>query len=238
MTLATLGLAALISAPLAHAAPAKGKAAANRSGPKGHELSLELGSFGAPDPAWDFLADGDPVGSYGVRAGYGLSRNVTLVGSWHRSADGAEIEGPASEGEYDTLFRTAFISHQFAVGPKVQWRWKRWLAPYATLQGIGWLGKARLDDDFDDDENVNQYSYTGFAPGGMVTAGVDIKPLKLGKKVRVGSHLEAGYGITSRMTLTQDGGTDRANAEGEKAVELGAVGFRGFTLRWGVGVRF
>ena len=232
MTGLTLGLAALLSAPIAQA-----EGLGDLRAPT-HEFSLELGTFGSPDPAWDYLGDSNAVGSRGVRAGYGLTPNITLIGSWHYSADGAEIDGPEVEDDSDVLFRTAFISNQFAVGPKVQWRWKRWLVPYATVQGVGWLGRARLDDDFDDDENINQYQFTGFAPGGMVTAGIDIIPKRVGRNIRLASHLEAGYGITSRMTLTQDGGSDRANVEGERAVELGSVGFRGFALRWGVGVRF
>lgn len=232
MTGMTLALAGLLSAPVA-----KAEGLGDLRAPT-HELSLELGTFGAPDPAWENLSDGDAVGSRGIRAGYGLTPSLTLIGSWHHSADGAEIEGPGSEEEYDTLFRTAFLSDQFAVGPKLQWRWKRWLVPYATVQGVGWLGRARIDDDFDDDANINQYQFTGFAPGAMVTAGLDLIPTRVGRRVRLASHLEAGYGVTSRMTLTQAGGSDRANTDGEKAVELGAVGFRGFALRWGVGVRF
>ena len=97
---------------------------------------------------------------------------------------------------------------------------------------------ARLDDNTSRDDNPNQYRYTGFAAGGMFTGGLDFRFLRVGDHIRLGSHIEAGYGITSRMTLTQDGGTDRANEDGDRAAELGKVGFRGFALRWGVGIRF
>ncbi len=229
MTLVALALTTLVGT--AHAdQPAGAKM-------DGHEVSLELGTFGAPDAAWDVLGDGYPVGSYGGRIGYGLTPNVTLVAGYHHAYDGSGVDGEFG-GDDRELFATSFRSHQITVGPKVRWNLKPWIAPYATVQALGWLGHARLDDDTEADDNPNQYDYTGFAPGGVAAAGVDLKPLKLAKGVRLATHLEMGYGITSRMTLTQDGGSDPANTDGDKAAELGKVGFRGFTLRWGVGLRF
>lgn len=233
MTPALIGLAALLSSTAADARPPN---PADRA-VAGHEVSLELGTLGAPDPAWDYLGSQPYVPSYGARVGYGLTPAVSIVGSWHRGADGAEIEGPGS-AEDDVLFRTAFISHQLALGPKLQWRWKPWIAPYATLQGLGVIGKARLDDGFDDDENPNQYTYTGFSPGGLVAGGVDLKPLRVAKGVRIGTHLELGYALTRRMRLVQEGGKDPANDDQNGDVELGSVGFRGLSMRFGVGVHF
>lgn len=233
MTLALMGLAALLTSPVAEA---KSRKAPDRA-VRGHEVSFELGTLGAPDPTWDYLGTEPYIPSYGARVGYGITPAVAIVASWHRGADGAEIEGPGATDD-DVLFRTAFVSHQIAIGPKVQWRWKPWLAPYATLQGLGVVGKARLDDGFDDDDNPNQYSYSGLAPGGLVTAGVDLKPLRVTKGMRVGTHLEMGYAHTARMTLVQDGGRDPANSDNNGDVELGDVGFRGFTMRFGVGLNF
>jgi hypothetical protein len=234
MGFATLGLAALLTTT----ADAK---------PKGHEVSLELGSFGAYDPNFDLFSESDAVGTYGARVGYGITKSLTILGSWHHGSDGVSVDYNGYSDEEDSfeddiydeeLFRTAFISDQFMLGPKLAWRIRPWIAPYATLQGVGILGRARIDDDFDHDDNPNQIRYTGFAPGGYVAGGVDIKPLKIGKDgLRLATHLELGYGITSDMTFKQEGGTDAELGSGAVA-EVGTVNFRGFTMRWGVGVRF
>lgn len=238
MTLTTIGLAALLTISVADAkGPGAKGSSANERSVRGHELSLELGTLGAPDSAWRYLGSSSYIPSYGARVGFGITPAIAVVASWHRGQDGAEIEGPGATDD-DVLFRTAFTSHQIAVGPKLQWRWKPWLAPYATLQGLGVVGRARLDDGFDEDDNPNQYTYRGFAPGGMVTGGVDLKPVRVAKGVRLGTHLEMGYALTSRMTLVQEGGKDPANSSNNGDVELGSVGFRGFTMRFGVGVNF
>lgn len=239
MTLATLGLAALLTSPTASA----DESTTNRSrAVAGHEVSLELGTLAAPDPDWEYLGSGNQISSHGVRAGWGFTPMLALVASWHRGADGVEFDGPVSDdtsgGEENLLFRTSFISHQLALGPKLQWRVTPWLAPYATLQGLGVLGTARLDDGFDDDDNPNQYTYRGLAPGGFVSGGVDVKPVRLAQGMRLGTHIELGYALTGRMRLVQEGGRDPASTDEPRTAQLGAVGFRGFTMRFGVGVNF
>lgn len=228
MTLATLALAGLVGS--AHAQGVDSKL-------NGHEISLELGTFGAPDPSWEIIGDGSPVGSYGGRVGYGLTKTLSIVAGYHHSYDGSQVEGEVDD-DWDELFSTSFRSHQITLGPKVRWNIKPWVAPYATVQGIGWIGRARIDDDTESDDNPNQYAYSGFAPGVLGAGGIELRPVKVTKGLRLATHLELGYGHTAQMTLTQDGGTDPANDDGDNAAELGRVGFRGFTLRWGVGVRF
>jgi len=203
----------------------------------GHEISLELGTFGAPDEAWDILGDGAAVGSYGGRIGLGLTKNLSIVAGYHHAYDGGQVEGEIGD-DWQELFSTSFRSHQIALGPKLRWNVKPWFAPYATVQALGWIGHARLDDDTEADDNPNQYAYTGFAPGGVGAAGVEFRPVKVTRGLRLATHLEFGYGITGQMTLRQDAGTDAANRDGDNAAELGRIGFRGFTMRWGVGVRF
>ena len=236
MTLATMGLVALLSSNTTLAADGPTGRAVS-----GHELSLQVGTLATPDPAWEYLGSGNQIASYGVRAGWGFTPALGLVASWHRGRDGVDLEGPASASDVDSsdglLFRTSFVSHQFALGPKLQWRMKPWFAPYATLQGLGVVGTARLDDGFDEDDNPNQYTYRGFAPGGVLAGGVDVKPFRIARGVRVGTHLEMGYALTGRMKLVQEGGRDPSNDDNGEAL-LGVVGFRGFTMRFGVGVNF
>ena len=50
-----------------------------------NELSIELGSMAATDPTVNVLTGADALSSGGVRVGYGISPNLAVIASWHRS---------------------------------------------------------------------------------------------------------------------------------------------------------
>lgn len=145
-----------------------------------HEVSFELGSLATPDPTWDLFSYGLASSTVGVRLGYGLDERITILASWHHDAQGGEADiNYEDDWSYDSGFGLAFYGNTFAAGPKFHHAVKPWLAPYATAQLMLVHGQIKLDDNIYDDENANQMRYSSMAPGGLVTAGVDVMPLRI-----------------------------------------------------------
>ena len=192
-----------------------------------HELSLELGSMHSSDPTWDAFSDSEQVIAWGIRGGYGISPRLAVVASWHRGQHDSYFEVEAET--YHDLDMD-FTTNQFAIGPKVDFQIDHWFRPYVTLQGMGMLGQIRIDEDPDDDDNeLLKFSDTGF--GGFAAAGIDFIPGSSDKRLHFASHIEWGYGKVFALQFEdKDAGND--------AVEIGDLDLQGFTINWGVGVRF
>ena len=47
-----------------------------------HEVSLELGTHNSNNPAWDVIGSATS-NTLGLRGGYGLNSQLTVIGSWH-----------------------------------------------------------------------------------------------------------------------------------------------------------
>jgi len=195
----------------------------------GHELSFEASRVGVPDAAWERVSGDEGFGSLGLRGVYGFNKNIGLVVGWQRGVDGADVEvyDPAG-GEEVAEFRAGFIGNALRVGPKAQMaRWK-WVAPYATAQAVASVGRVSFDTDTSRDDNLGQVQDTAWSFGGFAAAGVDLKPLKITRGLRLGAHLELGYGLQSAYRFEAEDGT----------AALGGFGMRGLVVSGGTGVRF
>jgi len=183
------------------------------------EVSLEIGSIATPDPDWDLFSGSGRLSTQGLRGGWAFHDHVALVGGWHRGARGMTAGG---EGTGQSDFVAAFSAHAFSLGAKADWELAPWLAPFATARAAGLLGRVRLDDDSEDDENLNQLSHTAFAPGALATAGVELRLPFHDGAFAAATSLEMGYAWFAPLAYD----------------ELGHLAFRGFTVTWGVGARF
>lgn len=228
-------------APTAEAAPA---APAKAARSKLHDLdtpswkwdvSGEVAWIGATDPAWDFFAEGDSLVSYGLRVGYAVHPNVSVLVGWQHAAHGASTSGPAAgaellgyEGddeyayyESEQAFWAAMYTDQVSVGAKAGATVWKWLHPYGTVQLVGMRGLVRMDDDPNDDENVTQIEVAGLTGGFAAAGGFDIL-IPVRGSVAIAPYVEVGYGLLAPMKLE----------------DLGSVQFSGFSGRTGLGVRF
>ncbi len=194
-----------------------------------NELSLEVGSFGA-DEQWTAFSSSAQMGTVGVRAGYALSPNLTIVAGWHRGRHGGSlIVETYDDGDY--LYNEIgldFTGHQLTLGPKVDYQLTHWLRPYATVQALGFFGKIRLDEDTSDDE-LQRFRAQTF--GGIGALGIDLVPGSPRRTVHPASYLELGYGHAFSMNFED-------SDAGNEPAPIGSMGFSGLYLRWGVGVRF
>jgi hypothetical protein len=195
----------------------------------GHELSFEASRIGVAGPSWDVVSADPGYASVGLRGVYGFSKNLGLVVGWQRGVDGSDVEVYSADGGLEEAeFRAGFIGNALRVGPKAQVARWRWVAPYATAQASVSVGRVSFDTDPDRDDNVGQVQDTAWSFGGFAAAGVDLKPVKVTKGLRLGAHLEAGYGLQSAYRFeTNDG-----------AADLGGFGMRGLVVSGGAGVRF
>ncbi|MDG1481132.1 MAG: outer membrane beta-barrel protein [Myxococcota bacterium] len=190
-----------------------------------HELSVELGSMYTSDDTWRALSDSESVTALGIRAGYSISPSVAVVASWHRGVHDSRL----SISSNDTV-NMDFTIHQLAVGPKVDYPIFHWLRPYATVQGVGVLGRLQLDEDSQDDDNdLLRFSDTSF--GGFAALGAEFVPGSESRRLHLATHLEMGYGKVFAMTFEDEDA-------GNTAIEIGDLDMQGFTINAGVGVRF
>jgi len=192
-----------------------------------NELSFEVGWFGATDPAFDTFANGNSLGSLGLRAGYAVHPNVAIIAGWQHATNGATIGVPDTDDtdtEYygaGSSFQTALYTDQISVGSKADVKVFKWLHPYVTAQLVGMRGLARLDDDSNDDENLTQVQRAGLTGGFLAAGGLDFL-IRVRGNVYIAPYVELGYGWMAPLALK----------------DLGTVQFSGFSGRSGVGVRF
>lgn len=189
-----------------------------------NELSFELGALHSGDRNWDLFSDGSMLSGLGARAGYGVNDWLTVVASWQTARDGSTLSVELSEDDNYDVQETmlSLRTHSFSLGPKFKWDLFPWLHPYATVQGMALLGTLRLDDDEAHDDNLNQVKTSAVAGGGMGALGLELVLLREDRPLRPATYLEMGYGRTANLNFE----------------DVGSLGFGGFALRWGVGVRF
>lgn len=193
-----------------------------------HEVSYEISGLNTSDPTFEVFSDSDLLSAPGIRLGYGISENLTVVGGWNLGRYRSEFEVDADSGY--TVFDVNLTTHQLRLGAKADLQVLHWLRPYVTLQGIGMLGRLSIDEyPGDDDDEIIRYGDTAF--GGLAAAGIDLVPGDSSNRLHVGGYLEMGYG---RVLPMQFEDTDSGNA----AIEIGDLDFQGFAINAGVGVRF
>jgi len=192
------------------------------------ELSLELGSMGSSDPTVDALTGSAALSAWGLRLGYGISPNIGVVASWHRSRHDSFLSVDTAVSYFD--MDMDFTTNQLALGPKVDLQLTHWLRPYLTVQGMGVLGKLRIDEDPGDDEDA-LLKYTDMSWGGFAAAGLELVPGEESYGVHPAIHLEMGYGKVFSMQLAD-------TEAGSDAIEIGDIDLQGFTVNAGIGIRF
>lgn len=200
-----------------------------------HQVSAEVGWFGAYDPNWDWFAPGYTFGTFGLRGGVKVHDRVTAIVGWHHGRTGAAVYTDDDGYEYDYddegdyvggagigEFHTKFTGDQFSVGAKADWAPIPWVQPYVAVQGVGMLGVARFDDDTTDDENATQTKRVGFTGGALGTVGSDF-PIPTGVQgLAVVPYVEVGYAWLAPMKLG----------------DVGDLSFYGFSGRAGLGLHF
>ena len=193
-----------------------------------NELSLEMGVIRSPDQTMDVLTGSDALSSWGLRLGYGISPNIGVVASWHHSRNSAYLTVNSASSYFD--MDMDLTTNQLAIGPKVDIQLTHWLRPYITVQGMGVLGKLRIDEDPREDEDA-LLKYSDLNWGGFAAAGLDLVPGEQRQRVHPAFHLEMGYGKVLSMQF------EDATA-GNDATEIGDLDLQGFTVNAGLGIRF
>ncbi len=206
------------------------------------EISVQMGRFGAPDDNWSStFSDSSGVPGQGLRVAWRLGdgpdanpRGLEIVADWDHEVRGAQLDIGSDAGWGDdyadtSVLYTKFVGNRFALGPRLSYRVGDWFVPYATAQLAAWQSRIAIDEDIEDDENPNQVAIGSLTGAGVVAVGFDVRPITIGERARVGSHLELGYGYALPMRYTAD--------NGGKGLDIGSLDFRGLTVNWGVGIR-
>jgi hypothetical protein len=199
----------------------------------GGELGLHLSSQGVDDPDYAMFSDSPQLGVYGLRGAWYMQEHLGIVADVHRTRRGGDVYAySVSSEEEQFAFRTGLTVHQLALGLKSRWELGRpSLAVYGLAQGLLVTSTTRFDDQPDEEDNPNELSYRGLAPGARAALGIEWLPLRIGFEDRLFTHLEAGYGWVAPLTYMDDS-TDGA------AQAIGDLRFRGVTVNWGVGWHF
>lgn len=182
------------------------------------ELSLELASMAAPDPALGTFGT-HTVPSFGVRAGVQVHNNVSAVLSWHHTRRGADLYVNGTE----FAARAAWFGNELALGAKADVSFGDVFMPYAVATGVVLLGSARLDDDPDVNDNPGQVREGAVAFGARPMAGVELRMPRSYETGLTGAvYIELGWTFLTPL----DHG------------DLGDLRAGGFTANGGIGFRY
>lgn len=186
------------------------------------EISAEFGTLYNGDPQFDIFSSLDAIPSGGVRVGYAVHDNVSVIAGYHHGQRGADVYTFSDEEEFDLVLRTAFSANEFTVGAKGEVPVFSWLVPYATAQGMLFHGVMRFDDDPYDRRSPGQVRKAGLGGGGLLTGGLDFRIPQGGAPFTLGLHVEAGYALISNVGFG----------------DYGRIRPGGFVMRTGLGLRF
>ena len=185
-----------------------------------NEVALELGSLYTDDRSWDTFSAADKLPAKGVRGAFGVAERVSVLASYGYSARGADVDVWGSND--DDWIKTSFYGHTLGLGAKIGLTDWTYVRPYVAPQALALFGVARLDDDPDDDNNLNQIQASGFAFGGMANAGAEFVLADDRWDFAPAIYGELGYGWLSQLELDQ----------------LGDVQFKGLSARLGASIHF
>jgi hypothetical protein len=187
-----------------------------------HELSFEVGGMANADTGWDFFGRYNNLPTVGSRIGYAVHENVAILGSWGMSHRGADVSGDFDSDTIDGYIgRTSYLTHEAALGAKVDYTFFDILAPYAHVSGVLHLGRARFDSDPYEDDNNNQLQESAVTGGLRTMGGLEVRMPFKNRNWTAGAFLELGHTFMAPIELGNWGGLD-----------LG-----GFTVRSGIGLR-
>jgi len=204
-----------------------------------HEVSLELGTHNSDSPAWGVI-DSNSSNTIGIRGGYGINSRLTAIGSWHvgqivtdhsSNSNDYYYEEPVhgSSGLNGGVYSSLLVNH-LSAGAKISNQIQPWLVPYATVQGLVSIGSFSITDDLDDDESLINVSDSALGLGGVLSVGAELRAKPVNGASWAG-HLEFGYGLTTEMAFALEG-------EGDSSASIGGLGYKGLSVRAGVGLRF
>lgn len=206
-----------------------------------NELSVELGYLDGGDPHSYMIQNGRTLG---LRGGYGLNSWLTLIGSWHMSSTntafgesyGYEVDSDYYSNDYYAqvgVFNTTLRSHEFSVGPKVDWSITKRFHPYATTQLMVNRMHLGINDSLDDDPMIDIRG-GGLGIGGLASGGLEFRTRPMSSGVQLASHMEFGYGISSKINFDNMKNNDGDYSE----IDAGDLSMEGLYFRFGVGIRF
>jgi hypothetical protein len=208
-----------------------------------HEVSLQMASIIGSSSTFERVAN-NPSNLTGLRGGFGLSENLTIVGSWNLGItdtdfsnsyyleygeDGDEVyyEGDGSNQDLSSRL----ILNEIAFGPKFGIQLSPWLHSYATAQVNLIHGSLTFSDDVEDDDSLSMISASAMGFGGSGAVGVEFRMKPIQNCYQVASHLEFGGQWNTALSFTH---TD----ENDSSLRIGSLGIGGLAVRGGVGVRF
>ncbi len=211
-----------------------------------HDLSVDVGTFGANDSNYEYFSESSQIGTWGFRGGFGFTKNISLVAGWQTGRVGLDVYasgyGDGYEDDYaygyddSLLFSTQMTHNRFSLGPKLELPIRPFVSPYVTAQVVGWAATARFDDDPFNEGNLNELTFKAFAPGGIAALGVDLRPIRIRQGMRVATHVEVGYGITGKLRFKDKNARDAGADNGP--VSIGDLRFQGLYASAGVGLHF
>jgi len=196
-----------------------------------HEVSLELGTLGSRDENFSMFSSDGMLPSAGGRIGYAVMPRWSVLADYQygRYGGGIESEVIGADGDYDYAYSDMDLTvHQLSIGPKFDLPVTHWLRPYATVQGMGLLGRLGFAEDGDEDSRVR---YGDTAAGGLAAVGIDLVPGAPRARLHLASHLEMGYARAFALDFSDPDA-------GNTPADIGDIALGGYYLRWGVGIRF
>ena len=211
-----------------------------------YSLAFETGMLDHYDPHWDLLDSWqDP--SVGLRLGYNISPKLAVVGSYqgmnssrtinyggdyeyYYDDDGEYIESYSSLGNVEAEIQ----ENIFAAGPKINFGSKRWIAPYATVQGILVHGRLEMGDNVIDEEEATTYfKDSAVGVGALGALGLEVKSRPIAGKTQALMYFEYGGGITSRLNYSIP-----SIGVGGEDMPIGDLQYGGQHFRFGIGAQF
>ena len=209
-----------------------------------NELSMEVGYLdGRDSKAWTYHNST----TLGLRGGYGINSWLTAIGSWHMSQTYTSFGesdyyyddyGYDDEYAYSSSaalpFSTRLRSHEIALGTKFDWSPLKRVHPYATTQLLINRMGLNITEDLYADEPLVDIRGGGLGFGGIASGGVELRSRPFSSGLQLASHMEFGYGISSRVQFDNLKNNDGAFS----SVDAGDLALGGLYFRWGVGVRF
>ena len=189
----------------------------------GNQIDLELGSQIFEDEAWGLFTDYGSQSTYGLRAGFAVSEQLSVLAGYYYASSGTNVGyGYLQDGAPGDSFIAAASGHTLALGPKLAARSDRIFSPYGTAQLTARYTTLRLDADPVIDDDATQISASGFTPGAALAAGLDIVLPPKERSWTPALFFELGYGYTLDTRFG----------------DLGRMSASGTSLRWGLGARF
>jgi len=203
-----------------------------------YDLALETGYLAQNDNDWGYF--GYPENTFGLRAGYHISPNLSILASY-QSVLGTDTIGNSNYynenedyGDEESVsssldsVQMSVRSNQFSVGPRISWNFKRWFVPYATAQGLLVHGHLRMGDGLDPDDATTFLKDSGYAVGTVGGLGLELRTRPINGKCQLNTYFEWGYGLSSTINFK----TQEAN------LPIGDLQYGGGYFRYGIGTRF